>query len=443
MSQRSKRILVVTPHYPLPEGMGVERRAYQHVRGLSCRFTIDLVILYECAHAIPTDFQDLAETVVELKLPDNVARLPHWASRLPLLTLMRELLVDSSKRARPISSRQAQQQLAAIADRTYATAVFLRIRSWVFHRALHAAGVTWERSIVDFDDIESKRNLRIAERLRRDVGREVFWVARLRAWRLARYEQQVLGEVDIVLLCSAKDRDEVAAMSTRAQVIAVPNAVPVTQPLPADPHREVNILFVGTMGYQPNADGAVFFCREVLPTLRASCTHPVVVWLVGYDPAPRVRALDAELNVIVTGSVPSVEPFYRAADLCIAPIRSGGGTRIKILEALAHGRPLVSTTLGIEGIDVTPDEHYLLADDAPGFAEACARLITDAALRDRLVANAFTAVKARYAYESVWRTLERLVDRFPQKGQQRDTPAAAVTEEPLSVQPRRPDKRGP
>lgn len=413
MPAHAERLLVVTPHYPLPSGMGVERRAYQHVLGLSRRWQVDLVVLYACRHSTPTGFEHLISNLVEFHLPDDVGNLPDWPKRLPGLSLLREVFVDTSRRARPLPVRQSQQFLAPIAGNNYAAAVFLRIRSWVFQPALRAAGITWDNCIVDFDDIESKRNRRIAERRRTEWGTEVFLLAKLRSRRLARFEQRILGAVDSVMLCSENDAAEVSNSSTGARVTTVPNAVPVDAPLPPSSRLEANILLVGTMGYQPNVDAAVFFCRKVLPTLQARCARPIVVWLVGHRPASEVQQLGELPNVIVTGSVPSVEPFYRAADICVAPIRSGGGTRIKILEAFAFGRAVIATRLAMEGIDAKPGEHYHLAEDAAEFADACAKLLENEDYRQRMTDAAFHAVQRRYAYETVWEELYALIDTTP------------------------------
>ena len=413
MNEKSGRVLMITPHYPLREGMGVERRAYQHLVTLSKQWTVDLLVLYACRHSQPTGFRHLAGTVIELHMPDDLTHLPDRRWRVPGQVLLRELFRDNSKRARPLGPTQARTLLADLAGRQYTTLFFLRIRAWVFRPALQAVGVTTLRSIIDFDDIESKRNLRIAERLRGELGLEMFLVAKLRHWRLAHFERRALATADTVLLCSDHDRAEVAATSRHAKVETIPNAVSIVAPLPAPCGQEINILFVGTMSYQPNVDAAVFFAREVLPLLAQRCSISVILWLVGYRPAERVRALQAIPNVIVTGAVASVEPFYGAAHVCIAPIRSGGGTRIKILEAFAYGRPVVSTRVGIEGIDATPDQDFLLANDAATFAAACIKLIHDSSLWSRLADNAFRTVRQHYGYACIAPQLNRLVEPAP------------------------------
>ncbi|MGC8919134.1 glycosyltransferase family 4 protein [Streptomyces sp. PG2] len=156
------------------------------------------------------------------------------------------------------------------------------------------------------------------------------------------------------------------------------------------------MLFQGSFDWPPNADAAAWLTREVLPRLHARVPGARVV-LAG-KPAPEVAAL-AGPCVEVTGMVPSMAPYLRAADLVVVPLRVGSGTRIKILEAFAHGVPVVSTTIGAEGLDVVAGEHLALADGAEGLALACAELLTDRARRAALAAAGGRLHAARHLPE--------------------------------------------
>jgi glycosyltransferase involved in cell wall biosynthesis len=167
------------------------------------------------------------------------------------------------------------------------------------------------------------------------------------------------------------------------------------------------LLFVGNFGYYPNDHAATFFCAEVLPRLRADARRAVRVMLVGSRPARQVRAVSADPDVTVTGSVPSVAPYYRDADVVVVPVRAGGGTRIKLLEAFSYRRPVVATTLGAEGIEVRHGVELLLADTPADVAARCAELMKRPALRRRLVDNAAAFVAARHSPRTVLARLRR------------------------------------
>jgi glycosyltransferase involved in cell wall biosynthesis len=146
------------------------------------------------------------------------------------------------------------------------------------------------------------------------------------------------------------------------------------------------------MNHPPNEEAALHFIGEVLPLIRARLPKSAV-HLVGKHPSPRMRALQAE-GVFVHGAVPDIRPYFQDAAVVVAPILSGGGTRLKILEAGACGKAIVSTSLGAEGLGLVHGRHLLLADDPAAFAGAVCELLMDAASRGRLGAAVRAATLA-------------------------------------------------
>src|SRR5690606_29805556 len=146
------------------------------------------------------------------------------------------------------------------------------------------------------------------------------------------------------------------------------------------------------MRYRPNADAARYFVEEILPRLRVMIPG-VELTIVGADPPPDVVTLGELPGVRVTGTVPDVRPWMRQAGVVVVPRLSGGGTRLKILEAFAMGRPVVSTRIGVAGIEARDGEHLLLADQPEAFARAVTRLATEPGLRARLAEQAYALVR--------------------------------------------------
>jgi glycosyltransferase involved in cell wall biosynthesis len=126
----------------------------------------------------------------------------------------------------------------------------------------------------------------------------------------------------------------------------------------------------------------------------------IEVWIVGRDPLPEVKRLNGN-GVNVTGQVKDVLPYYKRTTVCIVPLRAGGGTRLKILEAMALGRPVISTTIGCEGLDVEDGQHLLIADTPKKFAEKTVRLLTDRTLHHKIRTNARQLVETRYDWDSI------------------------------------------
>ncbi len=208
-------------------------------------------------------------------------------------------------------------------------------------------------------------------------------------------------------VCSRIDRDD---LGRNTKVWVIPNGVD----LPARPARkekentEPVLVFVGLMSYEPNADAAQFFVQRVLPLLQREVPN-IKFLIVGRDPTPAVRQLHDGKSVFVTGTVPDVAEYLLSASVVVVPIRFGGGTRVKILEALAHRKAIVSTTMGAEGIEVQSGKHLLLADSPEDFAKACTRLLKDAALCSRLGEEGFNLVRDCYQWKRIEGMIEDIV----------------------------------
>jgi glycosyltransferase involved in cell wall biosynthesis len=158
------------------------------------------------------------------------------------------------------------------------------------------------------------------------------------------------------------------------------------------------IAFVGAMDWEPNIDGAEYFCAEIWPKVRARVPN-AVFRLVGRNPDRRVQRLGSD-SVEITGRVPSVVEHLWEAAAVIVPLRIGGGTRLKIYEAMAAGRAVVSTTVGAEGLDVQHGEDIVLADDPNAFAGAVIQLLTDLSVRQRYEAAAVQSA-ARHDWPAI------------------------------------------
>jgi glycosyltransferase involved in cell wall biosynthesis len=200
------------------------------------------------------------------------------------------------------------------------------------------------------------------------LPRRLFYA--LEARKVGAEERSVLGSMDLSLAVSPDDAEAMKAGGA-ARVEVCPNGSPPVERLPFRPRADgepLRLLFVGTASYVPYERGLAWFVREALPLIERHT--PVVFEVVGDPPARPVRTP----SVRYLGRVPSVEPFYAANHGVVVPVFEGSGTRLKILEAMAYGRPVISTALGAEGLPVRAQEHFLQADDAEGFAAAADRL---------------------------------------------------------------------
>jgi len=218
--------------------------------------------------------------------------------------------------------------------------------------------------------------------------------------KMARYERAALKKFQHVIAVSDHDKQQMLEMDPTSKITVVPTGVD-TQKFKVAPPSSVNpprIVFTGSMDWEPNVDAVDYFCAQIWPRIRRE--YPDAVFqIVGRNPFPKVQKLASD-SVHVTGTVPSVSAYLEKASVVIVPLRIGGGTRLKIFEAMAMGKAMVSTSIGAEGLDVHSGRDLLLADDATAFADSILLLLRDANVR-RSLEQAAVQLAAQYDWSRV------------------------------------------
>jgi glycosyltransferase involved in cell wall biosynthesis len=230
--------------------------------------------------------------------------------------------------------------------------------------------------------------------------------------RMQRYEGQVCRAVKRIIAVSEDDAAAMRSEYGAARVAAVPTGVDLdyfAPPPEPEPERASNLVFLGSMDWMPNIDGIQWFTSKVLPLIRkrrAACS----ITIAGRRPTVLLRRLaEKDPLILVTGTVPDVRPYLWNSDIAIVPLRIAGGTRLKIYEAMAARVPVVSTTIGAEGLSIRNSENILIADSPQDFADACLALLDDAAARRRITTAAWDMVSACYSWDIVSRKFEQLL----------------------------------
>ncbi len=373
------KILFVAQDFPWPARLGTHLRSQQVVATLAALGELDIFSLIYPNRADPCDVP-----------PDvEVARVEVVTSTKPVYSFGRRLrwLATSGLPLEVVAAESAplRARFQAWAGSHY-DLVWINKASTFELLGRPALG----RTIVDLDDLEDQKILTRLDILRQQPSDGVRgWIhrrgaasqARRNAARWARLQQTVARSVDTVLVCS--DHDVGHAGLTNA--VVVPNGYeppehPAGRAQVGDPP---SVLFQGSMRYGPNTDGARWLVTEIAPLLRDRIPS-VRIRLVG-DPDGSVTRLDHPPEVTVVGFVESMAAELAVADLVVVPLRYASGTRLKILEALAHRIPVVSTSIGAQGLGLEPGRHFLVADDADSFARACVSALTQPDLRERLV----------------------------------------------------------
>jgi glycosyltransferase involved in cell wall biosynthesis len=231
-------------------------------------------------------------------------------------------------------------------------------------------------------------------------------------WRkLRREERAAFRTADGIYACSTADETRILADVPSAHTAVIPNAADVEyyQPRASDPPPDGRtILFFGLLSTVPNVDGIRFFVRDIWPRIAAQ-RPDARCRIIGARPHPSVLEL-ARPGVEVVGFVEDLRPHLSAAAALVVPLRVGSGTRLKIVEGMAMGKPIVSTTLGAEGIDAVPERDILIADDPADFAASVIRVLDDPALGARLGRSARKLSVERYSWSAAASTLERFME---------------------------------
>src|SRR5579864_6999563 len=234
---------------------------------------------------------------------------------------------------------------------------------------------------------------------------------RRQARLMLEYERQVCRSVKSVIAVSEADAGKMRELYGVSRVAAVPTGVDVGffTP-PAETQATTDLVFVGSMDWMPNIDGVVWFAREVLPLIKRKLPDTSLA-VVGRTPGREVTELgDRDPGIRITGTVADVRPWLWESKVAIVPLRIGGGTRLKIYEAMAARTPVVSTTIGAEGLDISPGENILIADSPDAFAEACLRLISDAGDRRRIADSGWRHVETKHSWEAAAVEFERALE---------------------------------
>ena len=231
---------------------------------------------------------------------------------------------------------------------------------------------------------------------------------RLQAQKMFNWEKEACNEAAHVIAVSAVDQQGIRERFGTRNVSPVETGVDLDYfAAPESKTPLFDFVFVGSMDWMPNVDGMEWFLSEVFPIIRASRPNARLA-IVGRNPPPPISA-KADQNITVTGTVPDVRPYLWQSVISIVPLRVGGGTRLKIFEAMAAGTPVVSTTIGAEGLPVEHGKTIQIADTAQSFAAQCLRLLENAQQRTHISESALQLVRANYSWERVTRDFEQLL----------------------------------
>jgi glycosyltransferase involved in cell wall biosynthesis len=401
-------VLVVAPYVPYPPWFGGASRVYHLLRALAGMHRVSLLCYGTSADlAGAGPLREACETVQVVPPP----RGERW----------RRLYQARSLLGRPyyyyaFYSRRMARALRDTLERRAFDVVQVEFSQMAYHDLPPGP-----LRILDAHNVEHLLLDRVGRQESQPVRR---FYAELQARKFRPDEIRACRRMDGVLTTSGADRAVLAGEGVDTPIHVAPNGVDVEYFTPPDvPTPMPRLLFTGAINYAPNTDAVLCFCTDILPRIRAVVPEATFA-VVGRKPPERVRRL-ASPSVMVTGTVPDVRPFMRDAAVFVVPLRSGSGTRLKILEALASGCAVVSSSVGCEGLDVTDGQDILVADTPGAFADAVVRCLRDPDLRARLGARGRALVERWYRWETIGQAVSGVYAELLDARQRRAAPVGA------------------
>ena len=405
------KILIISAQFPYPPRSGFATRVYQLARQLAKRHEVTLL-----SYVWPHEREGAAAMSNELTV-----RTIERAGVSPLAK--RAAQAGSLFSARPyycryVYSLRMQEEIVRLCRAERFDAIQLESSLLCTFTIPRDA-----RIVLDEHNVEYEVFRRMCE-TERSLPRRAF--NRIEHARFRRFEQQWWRRVDGVIVTSDREIGAVRAEAPETPLAVVPNAVDLEyfRPGPAEV-EPFTVVFNGILTYRPNVDAAAYLVQEVWPRVLRHCPQARLV-LVGRNEGVDLRPL-RQAGVVVVGEVPDIRDYLRTACAVAVPVRMGGGTRLKVVEAFAMGKAMVSTSLGCEGLEAVDGEHLLIADDADGFAARLLDLFGDPALRARLGRAGRSLVEREYSWDLAGERLDALYRRVvaPDGGPGFDRPLLA------------------
>jgi glycosyltransferase involved in cell wall biosynthesis len=391
--RRPSRILYVCYAPPVPARLGPARRHYHVLEQLARFYDVHLISLGSAAD----------EEIFARDLGTRVRRFEFVAAKWPPgQARMRKACRTLAGRCDfiPVCEPGLRELCAQAASRDAFDAVVLSI---VLLRGLPLPDnvpIVGDTHNAEFDVLRRTASLSDSFLVRRYAS----W-----QWRSTRREEaRCADRVDLLLATSSRDRDVFEAELGARRVAVIPNGIdPAEFANPGAPPSPGAIVFSGLMSYYPNQQAVRWFLDEVFPLIVARFPSARFI-IAGADP-PAWLTARATSSVEVTGRVSDIRPYLERASVVVAPLLIGGGTRVKILQAQAMGKPVVSTSLGAEGLGLRHDDSVLLADDPKSFATCVVDLLSDSRLATRIAVHGTTHVQRHFDWHHIGETLNHVL----------------------------------
>lgn len=391
------RVLLLTQVLPYPPDSGPKVKTYYVLKYLAQQHQVTLVSFVRDS--------DKPEHIHHLEsLCEQVITVP--ITRSPVRDL--RFLGQSLLTGQPwMMLRDERPEMRAVLQELAAARHFDVVHADQLNMGQYALPFTTSRKVLDLHNALWVLYKRLAETLGPTKPMKYILT---RDWRLLKqYEGRLCQTFDAVTAVSQEDKAALIEAGARDDIAVIPIAIDTDEQafIPRQP-KGPHIVHIGTMYWPPNIQGITWFLDEIYPRIQQQVPEVRCTLIGARPPASIVERGQADPSLTVTGYVDDPLPYLRDSSMMVVPLLAGGGMRVKILNAMSQGIPMVSTTVGCEGIAVTHEDDILIADEPQTFADACIRLLTDAALNDKVTQNGRRTAEEQYDYRQACRPLDKI-----------------------------------
>jgi polysaccharide biosynthesis protein PslH len=397
------KILIISNVMPYPTDAGEKIRIFNIIKHISQTHEVSLITLIEKQH----EEQFSSELKKYCSRVDTVLLRKH--SKLEHMPgVMRYLISGEPLHNKFVFVEEMKKKIQQI---TYSESFdIVQIEHSIMAPYIKAISMANNsKKVLTFHNIASLQYQRIFNTEKNIVKKIRFFINCI---QMKKWEANFAMNFDLCVTMSDNEKQFLQSKNPELKVAVIPNGVDVDkfQTLPVN-FRTNNLLYIGKMDYQPNVDAVLYFVKKIFPFIKMKI-RDAKFFIVGSNPSKKIKQLEKDKDVIVAGYVTDVLPFYEQCAVSVVPLRAGGGTRLKILESMAFGRPIISTSIGCEGLNVYNNENIIISDKPEEFAWKTIELLQNVDFREKISKNGRNLVEHNYSWESIAKKQIQIYDKL-------------------------------
>ena len=389
-----KKLLFLNPRLPYPLIGGDRIKVYHLLRYLSTRYEVTFVCFIESLEQKAN-----IEKILEFNIKLKYIYLPPLKTKI--LTLLR-IFNFNPLQVNYYYTNSMKKLIDFILKEEPIDIIFVQL----LRMAEYVKEVKSIPKILALEDsliLSFKRSLKMKDNPMDKIWR--FWEYQ----RLKAYEPKIVDFFDAITVVSPKDKEIIQNYNRNVKIHVIPNGVDLEEYEFHEPKNgENNIIFVGKLDVYHNIDTVLYFVHVILPQIKSKINN-LKFFIVGKNPTKKIRKLHNNKDIIVTGEVKDIKPYVYNSAVFINPIRTGAGIQNKILESMALGTPVVTTPVGVEGIEATNGKNILIADNEQEFAQKVILLLQNKKLNREIALNARKLIEEKYTWEKIFSKVEEVI----------------------------------